>query len=61
MTTSEVGELMAAVCVMVAVYCVGGLHGLWLAWSQEERMKRWAAKAAAVQAKLNEMEEGRAL
>jgi hypothetical protein len=36
-------DLWPALCVVLAVYCMGGLHGLWLAWTQEARMKRWAA------------------
>lgn len=50
-------EGLAAGAVLGASYCLGGLHGLWLAWSQEARMDRWAAKVDRAQRKLHELEE----
>jgi hypothetical protein len=51
------GEVIAAVCLVGAVYCTGGLHGLWLAWTQPVRMAWWAAKTAQFQAFLLECQE----
>lgn len=34
--------LQVLVCLLVATYLIGGLHGLWLAWSQPRRMLTWA-------------------
>lgn len=35
---------MAAACLLGASYCLGGLHGLHMAWTQPARMKAWAAR-----------------
>lgn len=42
-------ETIAAVAMLGAAYCAGGLHGLWLAWTQETRMTWWADQAARAQ------------
>lgn len=39
---SDSGAAFAALLVVAAAYCVGGIHGLLMAWSQPARMRRWA-------------------
>jgi hypothetical protein len=41
-----VSETVAAVAVLAAVYIGGTFHGLWLAWTQEARTRRWAFTVA---------------
>jgi len=52
-----VSDLLGAAMLLGAAYCLGGLHGLWLAWTQPARMDRWAAEADRLQRKLDQMEE----
>jgi len=57
---AETGHFILAgapvLCVLGAIYCIGGLHGLYLAWSQEARMHRWAYRVAQLQTRLNDNE-----
>jgi hypothetical protein len=41
-------DLLGATCLLGAVYCGGGIHGLWLGWTHQARMNRWAERASAV-------------
>lgn len=50
-------EAMAAGALLAAAWCGGGLHGLYLAWSQPARMQRFARKVEQLQLKLDELEE----
>lgn len=47
----------AAVSFLLAVFCLGGMAGLAVAWSQEERMRKWAGGVAKAMALINELEE----
>lgn len=50
-------DVLPAVMVMGAVFILGVGRGLWLAWTHEARMWRWAGKANAYQRRLYEAEE----
>ena len=54
---SGAADVIAAGLVLVVAYCLGGLHGLLLAWSQEARMHRWAGGVHRLYMKAVEAEE----
>lgn len=39
-------EHVVGVCGLGAAFSLGGIYGLHLAWSQQARMGKWAAKYA---------------
>lgn len=54
---SDSTGFLAGCCLLAAAYCTGGLHGLWLAWSQPVRMQHWAKRVEVAQLKINEWED----
>jgi hypothetical protein len=54
---SDTGAFIVAVSWFGAAYCLGGLHGLLLAWSQPARMAHWAKRVEWAQRKINELED----
>lgn len=42
-------EFLTVVPILGAIYCLGGLHGLYLAWSQPARMRRYAERVDVLQ------------
>lgn len=55
--TSGFAEVVAAACVVGGAFCSGGLYGLYLAWSQPERMRAWAGRVERAQKVLTDAEE----
>lgn len=51
MTGEGPAGVVVLLLVLAATWCLGGLHGLWLAWTQEVRIDRWAGRVVAGAAK----------